>query len=1171
MSAWRLILSSLRFHWRTSLAVAAGVACATAVLTGALLVGSSVRGSLKDLVTDRLGLIDHLLVTDHFFRRELSDEVAASPNFDEEFAGVVPAILSLGTVEKRQTNRPAAPSADKTINERASGLAGSVTIVGCDDDFLSLGHGGPTAAPTGNDLVINRQLADEIGAGVGDEVILRVGRESEIPADSPLGRKTETTRSRSLTVSEIIPAQGLGRFGLSPSQQLPQVAFVDVATLQDMLEKPGHVNALLVAAKSITAASSPEASERLQANFHPRLSDFGIQVEHVIRPPPAKPTSDAPSTNKPVIDYYNLTCDRMLLPEAVVAAADRAWPQAKRQAAMTYLANEIAVGKGDKKKSVPYSIVTAIDPLTASDDQTLGPLIDDQGKPLAPLGDDEIVLNSWAAKDMGVKVGDEITVSYFEPDTTHGQVKEATATFRLVAIAPLATKDEPPRAANDSNLTPELPGVTDQASIDDWNPPFPFESERIRQQDEDYWDDHRTTPKAFVSLNTGQRLWGSRFGNTTSIRVAPAADMSVESLSAALLKELDPVTLGFALRPVKRFGLDAASGTTPFDLLFLGFSMFLIAAALMLVSLLFRLGMEQRAAEVGLMFGVGFASRRVRRMLGIEGLIVAAIGAAIGVDIGVGYAWVMLYGLRTWWVDAVSTPFLTLHVDVMSLNIGFVAGILVCWLTIAVSLRRLGKTSICSLLGGRFASSASRSDKAPGRRSVFVIAGSLVTAVALLPLATQLSGEAQAGAFFGAGALVLTATLTAIRRRLDRSVSLTTRPGSGAAMHLAMRAAARNPLRSTLTIGLVASASFLIVAISAFQLNVSESGSGGFDLLATSSAPIYHDLGDEDGRFELGVGNKAEKVLAQATVRSLRVEAGDDASCLNLFRPRRPQVLGVPSSMASDDTFQWGATVDDYDASPWQLLERELPNDEQGRAVVPVVLDQNTAMYSLHLAGVGATFEIENEQGQPIILQVVGLLKNSIFQGSLLIGEAHFERLYPVTSGYRMFLVRSADGDARTARATLETDLRDFGFDATLSSDRLRELMAVQNTYLSTFQTLGGLGLLLGTFGVAVVQLRSVLERRGELALMRAVGYANRRLGSLVMWESVALLLAGLGVGVLAASVVVLPHWLVGGAAVPWVSLLVTLALIVAAGLLASVMSVRATLRAPLLSALRGN
>jgi len=127
----------------------------------------------------------------------------------------------------------------------------------------------------------------------------------------------------------------------------------------------------------------------------------------------------------------------------------------------------------------------------------------------------------------------------------------------------------------------------------------------------------------------------------------------------------------------------------------------------------------------------------------------------------------------------------------------------------------------------------------------------------------------------------------------------------------------------------------------------------------------------------------------------------------------------------------------------------------------------------------------------------------------------------------------------------------------------------VQNTYLSTFQSLGGLGLLLGTLGLAAVQLRSVFERRGELALLRAAGFRRRRLAGLVLLEHAMLLMAGLGIGVLAALLAVLPQLLVRTTSLPWASLAGTLLAVLVLGLATGGLAVRAVLRAPLLLSLR--
>ncbi len=230
----------------------------------------------------------------------------------------------------------------------------------------------------------------------------------------------------------------------------------------------------------------------------------------------------------------------------------------------------------------------------------------------------------------------------------------------------------------------------------------------------------------------------------------------------------------------------------------------------------------------------------------------------------------------------------------------------------------------------------------------------------------------------------------------------------------------------------------------------------------------------------------------------------------------------------------------------------------------------NTAQYSLHLyRGVGETYEVTGADGRPLRLEVVGLLRNSIFQGDLVLSEKQFLAHFPRISGYRFFLIDTPPADAAQVAETLDDTLENYGFAARTTAARLAELMAVQNTYLSTFQALGGLGLVLGTLGLAAVELRSVLERRGELALMQAVGFRRRRLAAMVLCEHALLLITGLALGGLAALVAVWPHLAGGAATVPWLPTAAMLGVVLAVGLAAGFFAVRAVLVAQLLPALR--
>ncbi|MCH7727929.1 MAG: ABC transporter permease, partial [Planctomycetes bacterium] len=795
-----------------------------------------------------------------------------------------------------------------------------------------------------------------------------------------------------------------------------------------------------------------------------------------------------------------------------------------------------------------------------------------------------------AVRNLGVEVGADIYVTFFDAETSHGVEKARTEKFRLADIAKFTERPgrvprrgppppfaDRPSVANDRDLTPYVPGVTDAESINDWDLPYNTAATRPDKEDDDYYKRYGLTPKAFIALAKGRELWGSRFGDTTTFRIPASNGVTKEVLQAKFLEQarVEDANFGFEFIPIKRDSLQASAGATPFDVLFLFLSFFIIAAALMLVALLFRLGIEQRANEVGILLATGIRRRKVGRILAIEGLIVAAIGGILGIVIGIAYAWLMIYGLNHWWSDAVVTSFLRFEIGGLSLAIGYASGVAICVLTILLTIRRTRKIAVRRLLAGQASSDGGLVYRRRPLVNVLVLF-LLVGAIGLAGYATKLGGESQAGAFVGAGFVVLSALLIFIWYRLRQGSGSAALSGGSALAKLAVRNAGRNPWRSTISIGMVGFASFLIVAMSSFRLEPTENGVAGFDLIARSSRPVFHDLNTAEGRQKLLATDVDGDVLAGGNVLSFRLQPGQDASCNNLFKASQPQVLGVSQETIeyfdNPDVipFSWAtsaATTDKEEANPWQVLAGKTP---AGHAV-PVVIDKNTAMYSLQLYfGVGEEFEVEYDDDTKVKFRVAGLLSNSILQGRLLIGEADFERLFPHIDGYQFFLIRSPSGKQKEVVRALEKRLGDQGFDAESSTAELAGLLAVQNTYLETFQSLGALGLLLGTLGLATVQLRSVLERRQELALLRATGFQRSRLAKMVMLENSLLLFGGLLTGVISALLAVLPHMIFGDAAVPWTGLAIMLGAVLVVGFLSGFAAVRWTLKAPLLSALRG-
>jgi putative ABC transport system permease protein len=332
--------------------------------------------------------------------------------------------------------------------------------------------------------------------------------------------------------------------------------------------------------------------------------------------------------------------------------------------------------------------------------------------------------------------------------------------------------------------------------------------------------------------------------------------------------------------------------------------------------------------------------------------------------------------------------------------------------------------------------------------------------------------------------------------------------------------------------------------------------------VADKLVPLYRDEAGGDNTSAERRSKEAMALLEQIKVVAFRVQAGDDASCLNLYQPLRPRLLGVPAAFLEQQQggFQFAATTartESERANPWTLL---LPQENE----IPAFGEKNTVEWMLH-AKLGARITLPPDR----ILRIDGLLSDSVFQSSLLVSEANFLRLYPGHEGYNYFLIQTPKGQESEVRRVLELAYADRGFQVTPTAERLNSYLAVENMYLSTFQALGGLGLILGSLGLAVVLLRGVWERRGELALLRALGFRHATLGFLILAENAFLLLVGLVAGTLSALIAVSPHLLSGGGSIPWLHLVALLIGVILVGLIAGALATVSTLRAPLILALR--
>lgn len=1158
MTLWTLAFRSLRFHARAHLGVLLGATVGAAVLIGALLVGDSVRGSLRDMALARLGKVEAAMATgDRLFRAELAANLNAAP-----------ALALPGTVNTADGSR----------------RANRVHVLGVDENFWKLAAKAPsfTTVPPGS-VVLNQALADQLAAKPGDEVLLRVSKVSALSQDVALTTRDGQSVALRLRVHAVVGAEELGRFSLQANQVAPFNAFVPLGLLQGKAGAAGRANLSATARSLKLPAKLKDSSPRWKV----QEMDAAPFANYLI--PSNWNLQDAQLdlralTNSPALE---LRTDRIFLDPPAVRAALAVDTNA--QPILTYLATLLRAGPN----ATAYPMVTAAD----------APLVP------ADLRDDEVVINQWLADQLQLKPGGELELSYFLPDSG-AALTEATNRFRVRSIVPM----QMPWA--DRTLMPDFPGIAKAERIGDWDAGFPMKHSKL--VDDPYWKQWRGTPKAFVSLRAGRKMWGNRFGDTTAVRFPVGADVrwlaspqqfdtpdavyyKVE-LEKSLLTALKPADFGLVFQPVREQALKASREGQDFGGLFIGFSFFLIIAACVLVSLLFQFGVEQRATEVGTLLALGFTPKQVRRLFLLEGAGLSLLGSLLGAAGGVWYARAMLHALSTVWRDAVGTSDLNFHAKPATLAGGIVGSVLVAVFTLWLALRKQARrparellagggeeviSNQWSVISGQSAKGSGEGGKPLSRQgkwnatlSLGIV--SLLAALALIGWAWAKQDLAAAGIFFGAGALLLGAAMaftSAFLSKLERSEAA----ANLTLTSLGIRNATRRRRRSLATVAMLACGSFLIVSIGAFRLDEHAdatkraSGTGGFALLGESTLPVVQDLNSPAGREFFNLDAKA---MTNVSVLPFRVRDGDDASCLNLNRAQKPRLLGVkPELLASRGAFQFAGVVDHLeDQKEWGLLRTgartpaTLPSGagSDSRVSCPIagIADEASILWALGKK-LGDTVDFVDERGQPFKVQLVGSLAGSILQGNLVIAEDQFTAVYPGEAGYRFFLVDAPPERTAEVSATLTKALRDFGLELTPTTRRLAQFNAVQNTYLGTFQVLGGLGLLLGSAGLGVVVLRNVLERRGELALLLAVGFRAKALRWLVLSEHAGLLLLGLGCGVVAAAVAVLPALRSGGDALPLATLGLTLAGVLLSGLVFTLLATTWSLRGRLLDSLR--
>ncbi len=1032
-----------------------GLALASMILVGSLTVGDSVRATLRNNASERIGLITHIFLSEEsYFYEDLGNRLQVAKSL-EEGTKIAPVLISSGNLT----------SPDGKV--RASGI----TVLGIDDRFFKLARSSASVPDLSKQgLWASPDLASELSTEIGSRLVLRVEEPSLFSRDAPLSGESD---SRFIAWNQPyfgeIKSSTLGNFSLHATMEPIRTIFMPLSMMQEAMfatfspsdGRTDFTNLLLV------QTSAPKDALLRGIKKCWTLADGGLEIKKLR-----------------ASNQWSLRTRNVFFSDRIADAARQI--NANLKGEFTYLVNAIRKNQESGDSSlIPYSMVTGVE---SSDESFIGEGWDDK----------KITINQWVADDLNLTLGDEIALEYFVVGKQRKLI-EKSRSFGVAKIIPMTEKIP---VGEESDWTPRFPGLSDAENCGEWDTGIPIKHE-IRPKDEAYWDDYRGTPKAFVSLQSAQEMWNNRWGNLTGLR--GSGEKNAIELEKQLVKKLNPAVFGLKLVDLRKHALDAVSGPVDFSQLFLAFGFFVVLAGLSLGTLIFGFSLEQRSKEVGTLIALGYSFRRVAFINSIEAGLVCLIGTLMGV----GWSWFfgrgVLWLLNDAWGEAVSELAIFYAPSMHSVVIGtsssfFIGFIALLWVSF-----KQRKTNPIELIQ----SDGFQHNVIPKPKS-HILAGRWIEVVIWLVLIcvavfATVSHLPPAVSFFGIGALILAGGLLRLFRLYGNRLGIRRRKQANLLENLDYR-----PGRKITLVGILAIGTFMIIGAGAFKQNkpldvdTSNAESGGFSHILKTSLPIYDPL---KGKEAVELFDLDEEEIKETTIVPLRTQAGDEASCLNLHQSQSPPLYGLPvSKMSNRFAFHEGN---------WSTLSKtNKPN------VIPAAVDQNSLLWSLKKK-VGDRIKYLDSEGEEFEVELKAVLKGSFLQGGLYISEENWVKKFPTRGGYREFWIAGKGAD----QAINHLNDRLFNYGAYTQSvfDRLNRLKMVENTYLSIFQSLGGLGVLLGTLGIFIVVLRNIWERRKEKALLGALGFSLQQVKAVTLKENTQIISAGLFLGLLAGLIGLIP------------------------------------------------
>ena len=673
-----------------------------------------------------------------------------------------------------------------------------------------------------------------------------------------------------------------------------------------------------------------------------------------------------------------------------------------------------------------------------------------QGEPLDGL---DMILSDYAAERLHVSVGDSVAMSYYVAKDLKA-LDTAAQMFCIKRIVPLSD------FMRDSLLIADFPGLSHVEKCTDWDSDLPIKMERVTKEDEDFWYAYHQTPKAILSYEAVCADWSNAFGSATALRFSARPDVS-----------LSPRDAGMQVIHPRKQGLQSANGGVDFASLFLSLGFFIILSAILLMKNPLVEMFSQRQKEIRLYRQLGFRDMDIRKGLFREAFSVVLFASPWGVLAGLLYSALTLWLLGNVWSGATHTEGFALHIQPLSLIIGWPVGLLIC----AIVLWRAVKTIDNSQL-----KIDNYSRPKWGWSCFFLILTIVLIAVNFIYLHSMVLFIVCGLSWIFAWGLFLRAY---VNHRT--TISGSSEMSRSRLIWQSVRASMKQHLLAywALSLGV-----FTVFAVGLNRPDFSNAveTAGGYQFYVDSRVPIQYDLNNPAVRQKLSLDGLPDNTQFLGFLRHTQ----DDASCLNLNQVTTPTVLGVepPPNLPQNGG----------DLIPWGELRKGL------------LIDQEALQWSMKKS-VGDTLYYQNDRGESVPLVIAGTYPTGIFHGNAIMSAEDFRRLWAKESGVEVLLMKSSRPEE--AAEILATAMSEYGLDVQIVEERIKMFFEVTETYLVIFLTLGGLGLLLGIFSLMIIVRKNLTAHAATIRQYRAMGFSKPLIGLLLLRENLLVPLYAASVG----------------------------------------------------------